>query len=192
VGGNVNIGILALQGNVKEHKQILRQLNATPIEVKQEEDMDEIEALIIPGGESTTITKLLFEQNLDKKILALHHDGMPILGTCAGAIVLAKQVTPNTIQTLDLMDIKIRRNDYGRQIESFEADIEAEDTIGKEPLKGIFIRAPIIKKTSKDVIILAQHNNNPVLVQQGNLLVSTFHPELANDKRIHEYFLSLI
>tara|TARA_Y100000310_G_C20474798_1_gene711877 strand:+ start:330 stop:896 length:567 start_codon:yes stop_codon:yes gene_type:complete len=188
----MNIGILALQGNVREHKHILEQLNAKVIEVKTEEDLDNVEALIIPGGESTTITKLLFEQGLDKKILALHHDGMPIFGTCAGAIVLAKQVQKNNMQTLNLLDIEIKRNDYGRQIESFETDIEAETTIGKKPLNAIFIRAPIIKKTSKDVTILAKHNNKPVLVQEGNLLATTFHPELTNDLRIHEYFLSLI
>ena len=190
MGGNVNIGILALQGNVREHANILKQLKATPVEIKTEEDLDNIDALIIPGGESTTITKLLFEQQLDKKILALHHDGMPIFGTCAGAIVLAKQVIPNTIQTLNLLDITIKRNDYGRQLQSFETTIHAENTIGKQPLNAIFIRAPVIKKAN--CTILAQHNNHPVLVQQGNLLACTFHPELAGDKRIHEYFLSLI
>ncbi|MDA1197365.1 MAG: pyridoxal 5'-phosphate synthase glutaminase subunit PdxT [Nanoarchaeota archaeon] len=186
----MRVGILALQGNVREHATMLRQLKATPVEVKTEEDLDSIESLIIPGGESTTITKLLFEQNLDKKILALHHDGMPILGTCAGAIILAKSVQPNTLKTLNLMDIHITRNDYGRQIQSFEASIQAENTIGKKPLNAIFIRAPVIKKAN--CTILAQYNNNPVLVQEGNLLATTFHPELANDNRIHKYFLSLI
>ncbi len=190
MGGNVRIGILALQGNVREHAAILKQLHATPVEIKTEQDLDNIEALIIPGGESTTISKLLFQSNLDKKILALHHDGMPILGTCAGAILLAKQVIPNTINTLNLMDITIKRNDYGRQLQSFETPIQAENTIGKQPLNAIFIRAPVIKKTT--CTVLAQHNNNPVLVQEGNLLACTFHPELANDNRIHKYFLSLI
>ena len=181
-------GILALQGDVKEHKRVLIKLDVEPIEVKLPQDLEDIDALIIPGGESTTISLLMKKYRLDKAIKEKHKQGMPIYGTCAGAIVLAKNITGNKQAKLGLVDINIKRNDYGRQIDSFETNLSIKD-IGN--FKGIFIRSPIIKSFHNGVEILSEHKNNPVMLRQNNLLITTFHPELTNDTRVHEYFLNM-
>lgn len=182
------IGILALQGAFREHGEIFKKLNIPTLEVRTQKDLEQVEGLIIPGGESTTISKLLQEYNLDKLIIEKAHQGMPIFGTCAGAILLAKEIIGNTLSALGLMDISIKRNDYGRQAESFQKELDTK--LGKIP--GIFIRAPVIKEVRKEVEVLAEFNGNPVLVRQNNLLVATFHPELTNDTRIHQYFLEMV
>ena len=184
----MKVGILALQGDVREHKRILIKLNAEPIEVKLPQDLEDLDALIIPGGESTTIGMLMKKYKLDSKIKQKHKQGMPIYGTCAGAIGIAKDIMDNNQPKLGLVDISIKRNDYGRQIESFEADLSIKN-IGE--FKGVFIRAPTIKSFYNGVETLSEHKNSPVMVRQNDILITTFHPELTNDTRIHEYFLNM-
>ena len=184
----MKVGILALQGDVREHKRILIKLNAEPIEVKLPQDLEDLDALIIPGGESTTIGMLMKKYKLDSKIKQKHKQGMPIYGTCAGAIVLAKDIIDDNQPKLGLVDISIKRNDYGGQIESFEADLSIKN-IGE--FKGVFIRAPTIKSFYNGVETLSEHKNSPVMVRQNDILITTFHPELTNDTRIHEYFLNM-
>lgn len=184
----MKVGILALQGDVREHKKVLIKLGADPVEVKLPRDLEDLDALIIPGGESTTIGMLMKKYKLDSKIKQKHKQGMPIYGTCAGAIVLAKEIIGSKQPKLALADISIKRNDYGRQIESFETELSIKD-IGD--FKGIFIRSPIINRFHNDVETLSEHKNNPVMIKQDNILITTFHPELTNDTRIHEYFLNM-
>lgn len=184
----MNIGILALQGNVREHANMLLRLGAKPIKVKSPEDLTDIDALIIPGGESITIGLLMKKYQLDKAIKEKYKQGMPIYGTCAGAVVLAKDIIDKKQPKLALVDISIKRNEYGRQIDSFEAELSIKD-IGN--FKGVFIRAPVIKRFYNGVQILSEHKNSPVMVRQHNLLITTFHPELTNDTRVHEYFLNM-
>ena len=185
----MKVGILALQGDVREHANLLIKLGAEPVKVKSPEDLTDIDALIIPGGESTTIGMLIKKYKLDKAIKEKHKHGMPIYGTCAGAILLAKEIIGDNKQTkLNLADISIKRNDYGRQIDSFEAELSIKD-IGN--FNGIFIRAPVIKGFYDGVEILSEHKNNPVMIRQHNLLLTTFHPELTDDTRVHEYFLNM-
>jgi len=183
------IGVLALQGSFKEHIEMLHKCGAETKEVRLPKDLIEVEALIIPGGESTTLLKLLKLYRLDQAIKKLHANGMPIYGTCAGAILLAKNVENPRQDSLGLMDITVQRNSYGRQLESFSTMINAEG-IGELP--GVFIRSPVIKANNSQVNILATHEDSAVLAEQGNLLVSTFHPELTDDTRIHEYFLKKV
>ena len=184
----MKVGILALQGDVREHKKVLIKLGADTVEVKLPWDLEDLDALIIPGGESTTIGMLMKKYKLDSKIKQKHKQGMPIYGTCAGAIVLAKEIIGSKQPKLALADISIKRNDYGRQIESFETELSIKD-IGD--FKGIFIRSPIINRFHNGVETLSEHKNNPVMIKQGNILITTFHPELTNDTRIHEYFLGM-
>ena len=184
----MKIGILALQGDVREHKRAIAKLGAEAVEVKLPQNLDDIDALIMPGGESTTIGMLMRKYKIDTKIKREHAEGMPIYGTCAGAILLAKEIIGSKQPKLALADISVKRNDYGRQIDSFEADLSIKD-IGD--FKGVFIRAPIIKSFYNGAEILAEYKNNPVMMRQDNLLITTFHPELTNDTRVHEYFLSM-
>ncbi len=185
----MKVGVLALQGDVREHIIILRKLDAEPVKVKLPEDLADIDALIIPGGESTTIGLLMKKYRLDKAIKEKHKQGMPIYGTCAGAIILAKDVIESKQPKLDLADISIKRNDYGRQIDSFETELSIKD-IGN--FNGVFIRAPVIKSFYNGVQILSEHRNSPVMVKQNNILITTFHPELTNDTRVHAYFLNMV
>ena len=187
-GVKMKIGILALQGDVREHANSLMKLGAEPIKVKSPEDLADIDALIIPGGESTTIGLLMKKCKLDNAIKEKHKNGMPIYGTCAGAIILAKDVIGSKQPKLALADISIKRNDYGRQIDSFEAELSIKD-VGN--FNGVFIRAPTIKRFYNGIEVLSEHKNNPVMVRQHNLLLTTFHPELTNDTRVHEYFLNM-
>lgn len=184
----MKIGVLALQGSVQEHKEMLRRCGAEPVEVKLPYDLDNVYGLIIPGGESSTISKLMKEYGLDKEIIRRHNKGMPIYGSCAGAIVLAKTILPNKQFSLKLIDITARRNDYGRQIDSFETDLDIEGIGG---YKGIFIRAPTLV-ANNGVKIMAEHEGKPVMVQHDDILITTFHPELTDDSRIHQYFIDMI
>ncbi|MFH2028369.1 MAG: pyridoxal 5'-phosphate synthase glutaminase subunit PdxT [Nanoarchaeota archaeon] len=186
----MKVGVLALQGSVIDHINMLNQCEVEPVEVRLPEDVDNIYGLIIPGGESTTIGKLLVESGLDREIIRKYELGMPIYGTCAGAILLAKNIINSKQPKLGLMDISIKRNEYGRQIDSFEAELEIEKF--EKPFHGIFIRAPIIDAVFNGSHVLSSFNGHPVLVQQDNLLVSTFHPELTKDTRIHKYFVKMI
>ena len=184
----MKIGVLALQGDVREHKRVLAKLGAEPIEVKLPKDLDDVDALIMPGGESTTIGMLMRKYKLDAKIKQKHNEGMPIYGTCAGAILLAKEIIGSKQLKLGLADISVKRNDYGRQIDSFEADLSIKDIGG---FKGVFIRDPIIKSSYNGAEILSEYKNSPVMMRQDNILITTFHPELTNDTRVHEYFLNM-
>src|ERR1043166_633451 len=174
---STRIGILAVQGNVREHAAVLRRLGADPVEVRKPEQLAELDGLIIPGGESTAIARLVRLYGLEEAIRSFER---PIFGTCAGMILLDRN-------HLGLLDLEVSRNAYGRQVSSFEADLElgGED----EPLRGVFIRAPRVREAGPEVEVLAELEGEPVLLRDGRLLVASFHPELTADTRVHERFL---
>ena len=182
------IGVLALQGDFDAHRRRLEELGAEVVLVRKPEQLDEIDGLVIPGGESSTFLKLLGEKGFQKLSDFVHTK--PTFGTCAGAILLAKEVE-NPHQTgLNAIDMTIRRNAYGRQIDS--SIIEAATQMGDDPLEMVFIRAPRIEKIGEGVEVLARSNGDPVLVRKGNVLAATFHPELSDDTRVHAEFLKLV
>jgi 5'-phosphate synthase pdxT subunit len=188
------IGILALQGDVREHARMLTESGAEPIAVKWAPQLESIDGLIIPGGESTTIGKLLRRFDMLEPLQRLVHDGFPVYGTCAGMILLANEIEGAGVDQPRIggMDIQVRRNAFGRQRESFEADLEVP-ALGKEPLPAVFIRAPVIEKVGPRVEVLAAlDERRPVAARQGNLLVTSFHPELTNDPRMHRYFAGMV
>jgi len=187
----LNIGVLSLQGAVREHIQMIENSGAHGVSIKKPHELSKIDALIIPGGESTVIGKLMAKYGFDDAIKELYKDGMPIYGTCAGLILLAQKVVGGNKYTLGLMNIEVRRNAFGRQKESFEADLEIPG-IGKNPFTGIFIRAPWIELIGKDVHVMAKFKGKIVMAQEGRLLVTAFHPELTGDKRIHDYFIEMV
>jgi 5'-phosphate synthase pdxT subunit len=187
----VKIGVLALQGAVTEHIGMLTALDAEAVPVRLPSELDGLDALIIPGGESTTISKLLTDYSLIKPIRKLARQGFPILGTCAGLILLAKKVPDLETESIGAMDIEVKRNAFGRQVNSFEADLQIP-ALGNGNFHGVFIRAPIIKKAERGVEILCKLNGSPVAVRQGKLLACAFHPELTDDLRFHRYFLDLV
>jgi len=176
----LRIGVLAVQGNFREHAAVLRRLGAEPVEVRLPGELDGLDGLIIPGGESTAITRLMRLYGLDE---ALRGFGGPIFGTCAGMIVLDRE-------HLGLADILTARNAFGRQVHSFEADLDIGQ--GDEPVRAVFIRAPWIEEAGPDVEILAEVDGHPVLARDGRILVAAFHPELTDDTRIHELFLNQV
>jgi 5'-phosphate synthase pdxT subunit len=183
------VGVLAIQGDYEAHKAVLQRLGANVTLVRKPEQLDAIDAIVIPGGESSTFLNFLAERGfLDK--LRDFVITKPAFGTCAGAILLAKEVENPPQQSLGVLDICIRRNAYGRQIDS--SIREAETKLGAQPLEMVFIRAPKITGTGKGVEVLATENGDPVLVRQGNIMAATFHPELSNDTRVHEAFLKLV
>jgi 5'-phosphate synthase pdxT subunit len=190
-GAPPKIGVLALQGDVVEHVKMLRGLGVEAIEVRTPEDLAKVDALVIPGGESTTIGKLAVEYGLDRAIPARVKEGMPVYGTCAGMIALSKQASGGEPPLLRLMNITVRRNAYGRQVDSFETDLEIP-ALGGPPLHAVFIRAPVIENVGPDVEVLASLGGKPVLARQGNMLVSAFHPELTADDRVHRYFVEML
>jgi 5'-phosphate synthase pdxT subunit len=176
----MKIGVLALQGNFREHAAMLRRLGAEPVEVRKPEQLEGLDGLVVPGGESTTFVRLMRLYGLEDAIRAFQQ---PVLGTCAGLIVLDRD-------HLGLVDVEVARNAYGRQVSSFEADLAlaGED----EPLRGVFIRAPRVTAAGDGVEVLARLDGEPVLVRQGRFLVATFHPELTDDTRVHELFLESV
>jgi 5'-phosphate synthase pdxT subunit len=187
----VTVGVLALQGDFAEHEAILNRLGVEAREVRLPSDLADLDALIIPGGESTTITRLMAMYGLLEP-LRRFAAGKPVWGTCAGMIVMAKKTTDLDRETLDLMEIEVIRNAFGRQVDSFETDLELEEVSGR-PLHAVFIRAPLIKKTGDGVKVLGRLDSGEIVAaRQGHLLVTAFHPELTNDTRLHEYFLSLV
>ena len=183
-------GVLAIQGSVIEHIEALKRAGAREVlEVRTCEDLEKVDCLVMPGGESTTIGKLLAREGLDKAIKRRARNGMPIYGTCAGAILLAKTIAgEQKAKNLGLMDIEIERNFYGRQLDSFETDV---NFLGKK-IPAVFIRAPKILGVGKDVEILAKYKSDIIMCRQGNMLVTTFHPELTDDPTVHKYFLNLV
>lgn len=190
---NKIIGILGMQGAIAEHQEILLQIPHTKTRiVKTAKDLDCIDGLILPGGESTAIGKLLdyfsLKEILQEKIIS----GLPVFGTCAGLILLAKNIENQTNTHLATMDITVKRNGYGSQLDSFSTNLLIPTIDKNMPIPLVFIRAPYITKTSKDVQILATLDNKIIAARQKNMLVSSFHPELTNDLRFHQYFLSMI
>lgn len=190
---NKIIGILGMQGAIAEHQEILMQIPHTKTRiVKTAKDLDCIDGLILPGGESTAIGKLLdyfsLKEILRQKIIS----GLPVFGTCAGLILLAKNIENQTNTHLATMDITVKRNGYGSQLDSFSTNLLIPTIDKNMPIPLVFIRAPYITKTDKDVQILATLDNKIIAARQKNMLVSSFHPELTNDLRFHQYFLSMI
>jgi len=185
----MKIGVLAIQGDYEAHKSVLERLGAEVVLVRKPEQLDSIEAIVIPGGESSTFLNFLAERGFLEKLRDFVST-KPTFGTCAGAILLAKEVENPPQQSLGALDIRIRRNAYGRQIDS--SIREARTKLGEKPLEMVFIRAPRITGTGKNVEVLATKDGDPVLVRQGKIMAATFHPELSNDSRVHEEFLRLI
>lgn len=186
---HLRIGVLALQGDFAEHAAALRRLGAEPVEVRLPPHLQGLDGLIIPGGESTTMVRLLDLFDLRQPLLDLAHHA-PIFGTCAGMILLAKRATDLDRPTLGLIDITVRRNAFGRQVDSFEADLPFQGLAG--PVHAVFIRAPLILEAAPGVDVLARlPDGTAVAARQGNVLVASFHPELTADGRVHGYFLDL-
>ena len=182
------IGVLALQGDFAKHQTMLRVLQVETTLVKKPEDLHGCGGLIIPGGESTTLMKLLQQGNLYEPIREFAKEN-PIMGTCAGAIMVSSTVDDNRIKPLQLIDISITRNAYGRQIDSFITQVEVTFLPGSRSFKTVFIRAPKIKNVGSQVEVLLELHESPIMVRGNNILALTFHPELTNDARIHRYFL---
>jgi pyridoxal 5'-phosphate synthase pdxT subunit len=185
----MKIGVLAIQGDYEAHKARLEQLGAEVTLVRKPEQLDAIDGIVIPGGESSTFLNFLAERGFLEKLRDFVST-KPTFGTCAGAILLAKHVENPPQQSLNAMDIRIRRNAYGRQLES--SIREAQSTLGKKPLEMVFIRAPKIVGTGKSVEVLATAGDDPVLVRQGKILAATFHPELSDDTRVHQEFVKMV
>ena len=184
----MKIGVLALQGDFDAHRRRLEELGAEVVLVRKPEQFDDIDGLIIPGGESSTFLKLLGEQSFQKLNDFVH--SKPTFGTCAGAILLAKQVENPHQPGLNALNITIRRNGYGRQIDS--TIVEAASALGGDPLEMVFIRAPRIERVGEGVEVLAKRGDDPVLVRKGSVMAATFHPELSDDTRVHQEFLKLV
>jgi 5'-phosphate synthase pdxT subunit len=176
----MRVGVLAVQGNFREHAAVLRRLGADVVEVRKPEQLEGLDGLVIPGGESTAITRLIRIYGLEEAIRRFER---PVFGTCAGMILLDRA-------HLGLVDVEVDRNAYGRQVHSFEADLRLAGEA--DPLRGVFIRAPRVRARGPEVEVLAQHAGEPVLLRQGRFLVASFHPELTDDTRVHERFLDMV
>jgi len=186
------IGVLSLQGAFAEHIASLRKLGVEALAIRLPQELAGLDGLIIPGGESTVISQLMLNYGLMEVLRDLAQDGFPMFGTCAGLILLAKSTIDLDIETIGAMDIKVRRNAFGRQVDSFETPLSVP-ALGEAPFPAVFIRAPIIVETNSTVEILASlPDNTPVAARQGNLLVSAFHPELSEDLRLHAYFMDIV
>jgi 5'-phosphate synthase pdxT subunit len=190
VAGKEKIGVLALQGAVREHLNLFHKLGVEAIAVKRREQLDEMDGLVIPGGESTAIGKLIRQYDLRNPIMDFHAKGKPVFGTCAGLILIAKHIAENDEAHLPLLDVTVQRNAFGRQVDSFEADLPIKGVA--EDFRAVFIRAPLIASVGDDVDVLSTVHDQVVAVQQGNLLGISFHPELTDDTRLHAYFLSMV
>lgn len=182
----MKVGVLALQGDFREHSRVLEACGATPVEVRTPGQLAGVDCLVIPGGESTAIAKLARSAGLVEPIRERAAAGMPMLGTCAGMIVMASRVEDGE-PLLSLLDITVKRNAYGRQVDSFEADVDVEGI--DHPVRAVFIRAPMVEEIGLGVRVLAEHEGHPVVLEQGNLVVASFHPELVGETLLHEYVL---
>lgn len=187
----MKIGVLALQGAFREHCVMLEKCGVTSVEIRKAEELDDVAGLIIPGGESTTIGKLMVEWGIMEKVKSRARQGMGIYGTCAGMIMLAKEILDSDQPRLGLMDVSVRRNGFGRQRESFEASMLVPE-FGTEPVEAVFIRAPYIDQAGPNVKVMAVVNDKIVIARQEKMLVTAFHPELTTDDRIHKYFISMV
>ena len=187
----MNIGVLAVQGDFAEHISILRNIGVDAREIRLPEQLETLDGLIIPGGESTTLSRLMSIYHLREAVAQLAAEGRPVWGTCAGMIMLANEITEQDPVPLGLMDIGVRRNAFGRQVDSFEQELEIAP-LAPEPYHCIFIRAPVVIRVGPKVDVLASlDDGRPVAVRQGNLLATAFHPELTRDTRVHQYFVGL-
>ncbi len=191
------IGVLALQGDFIEHESMLRRLGVSTRQVRSAEDLRGLDGLIIPGGESTTFCRLMEDFNLYRPVGAFVQTGAPVWGTCAGMIVLAGNASDLAFPTLEALDIEVLRNAYGRQVDSFETDLDIA-ALGEEPFHAVFIRAPVVASVGPGVEVMATVRSEPagreepVAVRQGSVMATSFHPELTNDARFHSYFISLV
>ena len=185
----MRVGVLAVQGDFREHAAVLRELGAEPVEIRKPGQLDDLDGLIIPGGESTAIGRLIRLYGLEEPI---KHFDRPLLGTCAGMILLARDALDGVPgqPLLNRLDLVVKRNGYGRQVASFEADLQLGDD--PEPIRGVFIRAPRVEQAGPEVEVLAELEGDPVLVRQGDVLAAAFHPELTGDTRVHARFLDLV
>jgi pyridoxal 5'-phosphate synthase pdxT subunit len=184
--------VLAVQGAVREHVNAVRDVGAEPVEVRLPRDLVDLDALILPGGESTTMRRLIDAYGLREPIMSLARGGSPMLGTCAGMILLADRMAAGDEPYFGLLDIEVHRNGYGRQLESFEADLDAP-ALGDEPLHGVFIRAPVVSDVGPRAEVLARDpDGSPVAVRQGRVLATAFHPELTGDRRLHRLLVEMI
>jgi 5'-phosphate synthase pdxT subunit len=186
------VGILAVQGGVREHAEALRAVGADPVLVRLPADLAGLDALILPGGESTTMRRMIDQYGLREPIRAMARAGAPMLGTCAGMILLADRLADGEEPVLGLLDVEVRRNAYGRQLDSFEADLDVP-ALGPEQLHGVFIRAPILSDIGPQAEVLARDpRGRPIAVRQGRVLATAFHPELTSDRRLHRLLLTLL
>jgi 5'-phosphate synthase pdxT subunit len=190
VVASAKVGILALQGDVGEHAQVLAELGAEPVEVRRPHHLSGVDAIVLPGGESTTMSKLLETSDLFEPLAERLREGMPVFGTCAGMILLATEVLDGRAdqRSFGVVDLAVRRNAFGRQVDSFEAEVEVEGLPGG-PYPAVFIRAPYVERAGEAVEILARVDGHPVLCRQGPVMVAAFHPELSGDLRLHDLFL---
>lgn len=201
-GNRLRIGVLALQGDVREHVFALEAAGADAVAVRRPAELDEIDGIVIPGGESTTMSKLLGIFDLFDPLVDKLSDGLPAYGSCAGMIMLASTIldTRPDARHLDALDVTVRRNAFGRQVESFETDLEfagITDAEGAAPMRAVFIRAPWVESVAPEVEVLARVPDGPaagriVAVRQGNVLATSFHPEVTGDRRVHEYFVEMV
>lgn len=187
----MKIGILALQGDVAEHERALRRTGAEPILVKRPAQLAQVDALVLPGGESPTMTKLLRTSGLEQPLRERLRDGMPVLGTCAGLILLARETGDPNVPGFGALDVCVQRNAYGRQLDSFETTL-AGHALGGGPLEAVFIRAPAIEDVGGQVEVIAEHDGRPVAVRQGNVIGAAFHPELTDDVRMYEALIERV
>ena len=187
----MKVGVLALQGAFREHREVLGALGVEAVEIRTPEGLAALDALILPGGESTTMSKLLDSSEVRAPLAALLADGFPVLGTCAGLILLAREVLDGRPEqeSFGAIDVSVRRNGYGRQRDSFEAALDVRG-LGGGPFPGVFIRAPRVETVGPEVEVLAEHDDVPVLMRSDNVWVSSFHPELSGDLRIHQLFVN--
>ncbi|MDQ4126076.1 MAG: pyridoxal 5'-phosphate synthase glutaminase subunit PdxT [Actinomycetota bacterium] len=188
----MKVGVLALQGDFREHARALEDAGATAMIVKTPDALAGVDALVMPGGESTTIGKLLDRFELLEPLRERAGAGMPLYGTCAGLILMAKEIEgpQDAPHRLGLMGVAVRRNGYGRQVDSFETDLDVSGL--DEPYRAVFIRAPVVERTGDEVEVLAEVDGKPVLLRQGAMLASTFHPEMTGDNRVHEMFVGMV
>lgn len=197
----MKIGVVAVQGAVSEHVEVLSKameelkIDGSAVYVRTLKDLNDVSGLVIPGGESTTINRLMLTTGMHERIIELAKKGLPILGTCAGTILLAKegdeQVKRTNTKLLELMDMKVFRNAYGRQVNSFETDVKIPE-IDDRPFRAVFIRAPTIEKVWADTKVWAEYQDTIIGARKGNILALTFHPELSDDLRIHKYFIKMV
>jgi 5'-phosphate synthase pdxT subunit len=188
----MKIGVLGMQGDIEEHLSMLEKIGIPSIRVKSLKHLNSIDGLIIPGGESTTMVKLLKKTGLFDELIKRIKNGMPVYGTCAGMILLANKIVSHPEQeSLKVLDIAVSRNGYGRQVDSFEVELSIP-ILGEMPFKAIFIRAPRITEVGREVEVLATYEETPVMVRSGNIFASSFHPEISNDTRIHELFAKVV